>query len=91
MTQASPPPVDPGNPLLGPTATTMQMAIMETPQGQRLALTIRTPASTTTVFLNGEEARNWAAGLTRMASMLSASGLIVANGHPRVSGDPLPG
>lgn len=74
-------PVDPGNGLLGECPATMTTAMVQTPAGQRLALTIRTPSSTTTVFLGGKDAQAWAAQLTRESGQMSTSGLVAANGH----------
>jgi hypothetical protein len=79
MTTPQPPaPFDQGNPLLGECQAQMTMIVLDTPAGQRLALTIRTPSTTVTVLLAGKDAQEWAATLTRTADMMSASGLIVA-------------
>lgn len=74
------PPVDPGNQLLAEVPAQLTMAVLGTPQGQRLALTIRTASTTLTVMLAGPDARNWAQMITRAAESMSAAGLIVANG-----------
>ncbi len=71
-------PFDQGNPLLAETPSQMTTVLLDTPAGQRLALTIRTPSATMTVLLAGKNAREWAAMLTRTADTMSASGLIVA-------------
>jgi len=82
MTQPQPvPPVDPGNQLLGETAALLSTALIDTPAGQRLALTIRTPSTTLTVLLIKADADAWAANLAGTARQMSRSGLIVANGH----------
>ena len=82
MTAPQPPlPVDPGNGLLAETAAQMTTALVDTPSGQRLALTIRTPSTTLTVLLQGADAKSWAATLTGAASQMSVSGLVIANGH----------
>lgn len=81
MTQPQMPPVDPGNHLLAEVPAQFTTAIIASPQGQRLALTIRTATTTLTVLLPGPDARNWAQMLTRTAESMSVAGLIIANGH----------
>ena len=71
-------PFDQGNPLLGETPAQMTTVVIDTPAGQRMALTIRTPSTTVTILLAGKDAQEWAATLTRTADQMSASGLIVA-------------
>ena len=53
-------------------------AVLGTPAGQRLAMTVRTPSATVTVLLSGADAKTWAAQLTRAAAGMSSSGLVVA-------------
>ena len=74
-------PFDTGNPLLAEQPATITTAVIPTPLGQRLALTIRTPSATLTVFLGGADAKTWAAQLTRDAAGMSSAGLIAANGN----------
>jgi hypothetical protein len=78
MTTPQVPPFDQGNGLLGETPAQMTTIVLDTPAGQRMALTIRTPSTTLTVLLAGKDAQEWAATLTRTADTMSASGLIVA-------------
>jgi hypothetical protein len=52
--------------------------LVDTPQGQRLAVTVRTPAGEARVVLSKEDAAEWGRVLTREASKMSSSGLIVA-------------
>jgi hypothetical protein len=78
--QQAVPPVDTGNQLLGETPAQLTTTLVETPAGQRLALTIRTPSTTLTVLLQGTDAKTWASALTRDASAMSSSGLVIANG-----------
>ena len=81
--------VDAGNGLLAETPANLTTALVETPQGQRLALTIRTASTTLTVLLGAADARTWAGQVKGAADQMSASGLIVAapgtngaaNGH----------
>lgn len=73
---------DPGNALLAEQPAQLALAVVGTPKGSRLLLTIRTPTSTVTVFLNTADAKMWAALLNREASAMSAAGLIVAGGNP---------
>jgi hypothetical protein len=83
VTTPQPPeiPVDQANPLLSETPARLVTALLETPHGQRLALTIRTPSTTLTVLLQPGDAKTWAQLLTGAAAQMSQSGLIVANGH----------
>lgn len=74
------PPVDPGNQLLSEAPALFTTAILATPQGQRLALTIRTATTTLTVLLQGPDARNWGQQLAKAAESMSVAGLVVANG-----------
>jgi hypothetical protein len=73
-------PFDTGNPLLSEQPAQLITAVVQTPAGQRLATTIRTPSATVTVFLAGKDARAWAARLTTDSGAMSVSGLVVANG-----------
>lgn len=84
MTQPAPPPLDPGNQLLGETPAQLSTALLETPAGQRMALTIRTPSTTLTVLLGHADAKAWSGQLAGFVSQMSSSGLIVANGHAPV-------
>ena len=76
----TPAPFDTGNTLLTEQPAQLITAVVQTPAGQRLALTVRTPSTTQTVFLSGQDARAWAARLTQDAGAMSVSGLVVANG-----------
>jgi hypothetical protein len=79
------PPFDPGNQLLGEQPAQCTTALIPTAVGQRLALTIRTPSATLTVFLGKDDAITWAGNLRNTAKQMSGSGLIVAapgNGIP---------
>jgi hypothetical protein len=76
----TPPPVDQGNHLLAETPAQIATALLDTPRGQRLAMTVRTPTTTLTVLLGAADAKTWAALITREAAAMSGSGLIVANG-----------
>ncbi len=81
MSQPAMPPVDQCNQLLGEVPSVMSTALIETPAGQRMALTIRTASTTLTVLLNDADAMEWASNLSSTAAKMSAAGLIVANGH----------
>lgn len=71
--------VDEGNALLCETPAQLTTVRVDTPVGQRLAATIRTASTTLTVFLDGTDARAWAARLTEHAASVSVAGLVVAN------------
>lgn len=83
LTPQPPPatPFDTGNAILGEQPAQLVTALVQTPGGQRLATTIRTPSATVTVFLAGADAKTWAARLTKDADGMSVSGLVVANGN----------
>lgn len=80
------PPVDTGNTLLGETPAQLTTALIQTPAGQRLALTIRTPSTTLTVLLGKDDAATWAANIKGTADQMSCSGLIVAKGSVTPNG-----
>jgi hypothetical protein len=73
-----PPPVDPGNQLLAETPAQLSTSLVDTPKGQRLAMTVRTPSATVTVFLDGADAKAWAGQLSGAAAGMSAAGLVAA-------------
>jgi hypothetical protein len=77
---AQPPPVDSGNQLLAETPAQLTVALVGTPDGQRMALTIRTASTTLTVLLRGADAKAWAANIGATAAGMSASGLVAAGG-----------
>jgi hypothetical protein len=82
-TPAAPPPpapFDAGNALLSEQPAQLVTAVVQAPAGQRLALTVRTPSATVTVFLAAQDARAWAARLTADSGAMSVAGLVVANG-----------
>jgi hypothetical protein len=78
----APTPYDTGNPLLAEQPAQFGCALVDTPAGQRLALTTRTPSATLTVLLAGADARNWARQLSAAAEAMSVTGLVVAGGAP---------
>jgi hypothetical protein len=78
----APTPYDTGNPLLAEQPAWFGCGLVDTPAGQRLALTTRTPTTTLTVLLAGKDARDWAKQLTQAADAMSVTGLVVAGGTP---------
>lgn len=80
------PPVDRGNAILGETPAVMAVTPANTPAGPRLLLTIRTPSTTLTIFLDRDNALAWARHLRNTAQ--GTSPLIVPNG---VIGNPVTG
>ncbi len=72
--------IDPGNALLAETPSNLVTGLVETPQGQRLAVTVRTASTTLTVLLAPADAKAWAAAVSQAAGQMSVSGLIIANG-----------
>jgi hypothetical protein len=86
------PAIDLGNGLLSEGPAQFTTAVVDTPRGQRLALTIRTPTTTLTILLIGRDARAWSEQFSRDAKLLSGSGLIVAGGTvPKAEGNGKPG
>ena len=77
-----PPPFDPGNALLAETGAQLSTALVQTPGGQRMVLTVRTSSATLSVFLQGGDAKVWARNIGALAGQMSEAGLIIANGHP---------
>ncbi len=80
------PPFDAGNQLLGEQPAQFTTAKLPTPLGERLAVTIRTPSATVTVFLGGKDARTWAKLLTREAEGMSGAGLVTGTVVPAGNG-----
>ncbi len=81
-------PFDTGNSLLGEVPAQLATALIDTPAGQRMALTIRTASATLTVLLSAEDGRAWGANITGTAKQMSAAGLVVAGaGHLAVNGN----
>lgn len=78
MTPDQPQIADLGNGLLAETPANLVTALVETPQGQRLALTIRTASTTLTVLLGAADAHTWSGQVAAAADQMSQSGLIVA-------------
>ena len=75
------PPLDTGNQLLSGQPAQITTALMQTAAGQQMALTIRTPSTTLTVFLGKDDAIGWARNIEGTAKQMSGSGLIVAAGN----------
>lgn len=84
MTTPAQPPFDTGNALFGETPAQMTTALIDTPAGQRLALTLRTASTTMTVLLQRDDARNWAQLIKQVSDQMS--GLIVAGAGAMPSG-----
>jgi hypothetical protein len=68
-------PFDMGNILLGEAPAQLVTQIVNTPGGQRLALTVRTPSTTLTVFLAKDDANRWLSQLQTETGRMS--GLIL--------------
>lgn len=77
------PPFDPTNPHLNEAPASLTTAVVQTTAGPRLAMTVRHPAGSVTVFLQRDDALNWGQQLHQSASQMS--GLILP-GH----GVPIP-
>jgi hypothetical protein len=80
------PAVDPGNTLLSQQPAQLLTARIMTPQGPRLVLTIRTTSATVSVLLTPEDAKTWAAQLSRDAALSSSGLLIVPGSLPKPNG-----
>jgi hypothetical protein len=83
-----PPPFDTGNGLLGETPAQLSAALMDTPAGQRMVLTVRTASTTLSVLLARDDVRDWAQLIKSVGDQMS--GLIVA-GPGALSGMPVNG
>ena len=70
--------MDTGNALLSETPAALSTALVQTPAGQRLVLTIRTASTTLSVLLGAADAKTWGGQIKAVADQMSASGLIVA-------------
>lgn len=71
------PATDPGNPLIAETPTAINIGHTRTPNGPRVILTMRTPSTTFTTFLDRDTALALAQGLAAEAQQMG--GLIVPN------------
>lgn len=78
MTPTQIPPADPGNQLLAEVPAQLTTAIADTPAGKRLVMTIRTPSTTVTVFLDRDDARAWGDKVKTEADQMG--GLTVVRG-----------
>lgn len=78
MTDTAIPPVDPGNQLLAPVPAQLTTAVVNTPDGQRAVMTVRTPSATVTVFLERDDVRAWGAKLSACADDMT--GLTIVRG-----------
>ena len=74
------PPFDQGNMLLTEQAAQLTTAKVPAPDGERMVLTIRTASTTLTVLLTGQDAKTWAAQISREADAMSGTRLVVASG-----------
>ena len=79
---------DTGNLLLSEQPARLLTAIVETPNGQRLAYTVRTPSTTVTVFLTKTDIEAWAKQGTEASQRMSAAGLTVAGPSMPLNGKP---
>lgn len=78
-------PFDPTNPFLSIAPAALTVSVQNTPQGQRLLLTIRTVNATLGVMLATDEAANWAEVIQRERAKMTGlilPGNIPMNGHP---------
>lgn len=70
MTQPVPP-MDAANALLAPTQAQLSLGMVQTTEGQRMALAIRTASTTLTVFLTRDDADKWAETIRIAAGQMS--------------------
>ena len=75
---AAVPPLDPANQILAPGPAQLATGVVNTPEGQREVLTIRTGSTATTVFLARDDALAWAENIRSTA--MGMSGLFVVSG-----------
>lgn len=57
--QGQRPPADPGNVLLTEVPSELSTTVIDTPNGQRLMVTVRTPSTTLTLFLQKQMGESW--------------------------------
>lgn len=86
MMPEQPQPFDAANPLLAEIPANMSTALVDTPNGQRMALTIRTASTTLTVLLGQEDARTWGGNISKTADRMSKAGLVIAGPGAAVNG-----
>lgn len=87
MTQPAPvPPMDAANTLLTPGPAQLCLGLVQTSDGQRLALTVRTGSTTQTVFLTKDDADLWSENIRVAAGKMSR--LIVASGSMKLPAMP---
>ena len=77
-TPLEPTPFDQGNPILAGGPAQITVTLVDSADGQNLALTIRTASTTLTVVLARDDARAWAAAIRSASDQLSSSRLVVA-------------
>lgn len=75
--------VDAGNTLLGRLPSTLDTGSIETPDGVLGVLTIRTPTTTLTLFLDAGELTDWKEVLGGLAEQLGGSGPGLARATPQ--------
>lgn len=66
---------DAGNPYIGEVPAMQAMELIDTPNGQRLALTLRIPNTTVTVLLAQDDAKRWRDQLS--SKIAEMNGLII--------------
>jgi hypothetical protein len=82
VTTPQPAPFDPGNPYLGETPTHVTYAVVDTPGGQRLAITFRTPSTTFTVFADKANGQSWHRMMGQQLDRMSSIQVVPASGLP---------
>lgn len=82
-------PWDTGNPYLTQVDTQVTYSVVDTPQGQRLAVTYRTASTTFTAFADKAAAQRWHQLMGQQIDSMSSLQIIPANGLPH--GLPRPG
>lgn len=86
MPQQPAAPFDTGNGLLSETPAQLTTSLIDTPAGQRMALTIRTASTTLTVVLGQADAKVWGSNVTALAGQMSGAGLVIAGPGAAVNG-----
>lgn len=75
-------PWDTGNPNLAEVPTQVTYSVVDTPQGQRMAITYRTASTTFTVFADKAAAQTWHKLMGQQLDSMSSLQIIPANGLP---------
>lgn len=85
------PPADPGNMLLTEVPSELSATVIDTPAGQRLMVTVRTPSTTLTLFLQKQMGESWIKVLQDTTGRMTSLTVAPANVQlPKIHGKSIP-